>query len=84
MTESTKANKKSKFIPNLTQLQEAVDQLPDPEEWSDSTYISAVLSDGHEMPVAFKKRRVNRGSKQPYRWIYEGKVLIRKRDIRED
>ena len=84
MTEATKTKKKSKFIPNLAQLQEAVDQLPDPEEWSNSTYISAVLRDGHEMPVPFKKRQVNRGSKQPYRWIYEGKVLIRKRDIQED
>ncbi|NCG08980.1 MAG: hypothetical protein GWO81_05350 [Verrucomicrobia bacterium] len=68
----------------MTQLKEAVDQLPDPEEWPEMSYISAVSATGREAPVRFKKRAVSRGSKKTYRWIYEGKVLIRKRDTHED
>ena len=84
MSHSNHKNQEVKFIPNMAQLQEAVDQLPDPEEWPESTYTSAVSANGHDRPVQFKKRRVNRGSKQPYRWIYESKVLIRKRDTIEN
>ena len=83
MSESDKTNS-NKFIPNVHQLKQAMEQLPDPEEWPESTYTSAVSANGHDRPVQFKKRRVNRGSKKPYRWIYESKVLIRKRDTLED
>jgi hypothetical protein len=30
--------------------------------------------------IEFTRKRITRGSARPYRWIYEGKVLIRKRD----
>lgn len=83
MAESDKTNS-NKFIPNVHQLRQAIEQLPDPEEWPESTYTSAVSANGHDRPVQFIKRRVNRGGKQPYRWIYESKVLIRKRDTFED
>lgn len=83
MPESDKTNS-NKFIPNVHQLKQAMEQLPDPEEWPESTYTSAISVNEREKPVQFKKRRVNRGSKQPYRWIYENKVLIRKRDTFED
>lgn len=81
---ATDKKNSSKFIPNVYQLKEAMRQLPDPEDWPESSYTSAITVNGHDMPVSFKKRRVTRGSKQPYRWIYEGKVLIRKRDTLED
>jgi hypothetical protein len=84
MPENTHSSNTGKFIPNLSQLQEAVDQLPNPEEWPEMSYISAVTTNGKEVPVRFKKRHVTRGSKNPFRWIYEGKVLIRKRDSHED
>ncbi len=77
-------NQEGKFIPNMAQLQEALDQLPDPEEWPEVSYTSAVMSNGLERPVQFRKRTVSRGSKKTFRWIYEGKVLIRKRDAHED
>ena len=83
MPESERS-KSNKFIPNVHQLKQAMEQLPDPEEWPESTYTSAISVNEREKPVQFKKRRVNRGSKQPYRWIYESKVLIRKRDTLED
>ena len=84
MPDSNQKIREGKFIPNMSQLKEAVEQLPDPEDWPESSYTSAITVNGHDMPVSFKKRRVTRGSKQPYRWIYEGKVLIRKRDTLED
>jgi len=75
--------KMSKFIPNLSQLQDAIDHLPDPEVFEDSSHVCFISVDEVKKPVLFKKYRVNRGNKQPYRWIYEGKVLIRKRDAQE-
>jgi hypothetical protein len=84
MPDSNQKIREGKFIPNMSQLKEAVEQLPDPEEWSEMTYTSAVLSNGLEKPVRFKKGTVSRGSKKTYRWIYEGKVLIRKRDALQD
>jgi lipoprotein-anchoring transpeptidase ErfK/SrfK len=74
----------NKFLPNITQVREAMKQLPDPEEWSDSIYISTITIDKKSTPVRFKRLKIQRGSKKTYRWTFEGKMLIRNRDIDED
>jgi hypothetical protein len=64
----------------MTQLQQAIKDLPDPEIWSENTCLTAVLVDRKRHFIEFTRKRITRGSARPYRWIYEGKVLIRKRD----
>jgi hypothetical protein len=71
----------NKFIPNLTQLNEASKDLPTPDIWPEKTYKCPIEVDGKQRTIEFSLKSVNRGKKQAPRWIYQGKVLIRKRDI---
>jgi len=70
----------SKFIPNLSQLNQATKELPDPEAWTETNYLHPLIVNEKPKAIEFTRKRVNRGSTRPYRWIYEGKVLIRNRD----
>jgi len=74
------ARSATKFIPNLKQLNEASKELPDPDIWPEKTYRCPVEVDGKQCTIEFTLKSINRGKKQAIRWIYEGKVLIRKRD----
>ncbi|MGJ8641671.1 MAG: hypothetical protein ACSHYA_19930 [Opitutaceae bacterium] len=73
----------TKFIPNLAQLGEASIELPDPELWPDETCRCPVKVDKKIKTIEFTRKKITRGKSRPYRWIYEGKVLIRNRDIPE-
>lgn len=64
----------------MAQLQQALKDLPDPELWSEKTCVCSVLVEKKQKLIEFTRKRINRGNTRPYRWIYEGKVLIRKRD----
>ncbi len=70
-----------KFTPNLSQLREATTLLPDPDEWAETSYTCRLSVDGVIRRIEFVKKRITRGSARVNRWMYEGKVLIRKRDI---
>ena len=70
----------SKFIPNMAQLQQAIEDLPDPESWSEKTYVCTILVEKKQRLLEFTRKRINRGEESPYRWVYQGRVLIRKRD----
>ncbi len=70
-----------KFTPNLSQLREATGLLPDPSEWAETSYTCRLSVDGTIRPIEFVKKRITRGSARVSRWMYDGKVLIRKRDI---
>jgi hypothetical protein len=70
----------SKFIPNMAQLQQAIKDLPDPELWSEMTCVISILIEKKQKLLEFTRKRINRGEHRPYRWVYEGRVLIRKRD----
>lgn len=81
---ASKSKRKSpKFIPNLIQLSAAAKELPDAELWPNDNFLCPVLVDKKQKTIEFKRKQVTRGSELPYRWIYEGKVLIRNRDISE-
>lgn len=73
--------KSTKFMPNLTQLQDAAKELPDPEIWPEESYSCPVEVDGKQKTIEFAIKTITRGSKETPRWIYEGKILIRKRDV---
>jgi len=70
-----------KFTPNLSQLKEATALLPDPNEWAETSYTCCLSVDGTIRLIEFVKKRITRGSTRVSRWMYDGKVLIRKRDI---
>ena len=70
----------SKFIPNLTQLQEIVKELPAPEEWTEDIYTHHIVVEKRQHSVDFTRKKIQRGNGHSYRWVYEGKILIRKRD----
>ncbi len=71
----------TKFIPNLTQINDAAAELPDPDIWPESNYQCPLEVDGKQRSIEFTLKSINRGKEQAPRWIYEGKVLIRKRDV---
>ena len=64
----------------MAQLQKAIKDLPDPELWSEKTCLCSILVEKKQKHLEFTRKRINRGDARPYRWVYEGKVLIRKRD----
>jgi len=78
---SSSSRNSFKFLHNLTQLREAIKELPDPEEWPDESYVHTLLVNKRQKALEFIRKKINRGSTQAYRWVYEGKILIRKRDI---
>ena len=73
-----------KFVPDLTQLGNATKDLPNAEIWPDKTYTCAITVNGRQKTMEFTRKKVTRGSAHPHRWVYEGKVLIRNRDVPED
>ncbi|MFP4069754.1 MAG: hypothetical protein ACOCVJ_00700 [Verrucomicrobiota bacterium] len=70
-----------RFIPNVEQLNEAIRTLPDPELCAEATYTAVITVDDRRRRLEFTRKRINRGSARPYRWIFEGKVLIRRQDM---
>ena len=70
----------SKFIPNMAQLQLAIKDLPDPEVWSEMTCVATIQVEKKQKLLEFTRKRIYRGEHSPYRWVYQGRVLIRKRD----
>lgn len=74
---------RAKFIPNMAQLQKAIAELPDPEEALEDHFTHNMMVEGYNRSIQFSRKSINRGSSLTFRWIYEGKVLIRKRDASE-
>lgn len=71
----------TKFIPNLSQINEAAKELPDPDLWPEPSYQCPLEVNGKQRSVEFSLKPIHRGKEQAPRWIYEGKILIRKRDV---
>ena len=70
----------SKFIPNLEQLNDAIADLPDASDYNDDSFTTTLIMDSIQQQIMFTKKPIKRGSKLVYRWIYEGKILIRNQD----
>ncbi|ADE53220.1 hypothetical protein Caka_0193 [Coraliomargarita akajimensis DSM 45221] len=71
----------SRFLPNYSQFEEALKQLPDADEHDGDTYECRVLADEQYRSIKFAKTKIQRGSKYVSRWVYDGKILIRNRDL---
>ncbi len=70
-----------RFMPNLSQLRQSAKLLPDPEKWPESTYDCTLEVDEEKRTLTFKRLKLRRGSGSSFRWVFEGKVLLRNRDI---
>lgn len=77
---SSSAASTSRFLPNLSQLQEAISALPDPDTWTEQTYTHKLIVGAREKALQFNLIQVRKGKERVNRWVYEGKVLIRERD----
>lgn len=80
---TSQISKKEKFMPNLNQLKEAAEQLPNPEIYVSDNYSSRIAVGSKFREIDFTKQKIQRGSRVVGRWIYEGKLLIRNRDNKE-
>lgn len=71
-------DKKTKFIPMLSQIQEAASQLDDPEKAEENTFEASVK--GSDKKIVFERVSVTKsdGSKA-YKWTYKGRMFINSR-----
>ena len=79
-SKSSKSPANSKFIPNLKQLHEAIADLPVASDFEEDTFTTTLLIGSKVQQLKFSKKPIQRGSQLVYRWIYEGKILIRNQD----
>lgn len=67
-----------RFLPSLGQLRAASEELPDPEIWPEEDYIVPIESGKRVHQVTFSRVKfASRSNGRTYRWVYQGKVLIR-------
>ncbi len=66
-----------RFVPNLKQVEQAAQQLPDAEIWPEDEFL--VPLDSHtDRQLTFRRIRFNsRSQGKTYRWVYDGKVLVK-------
>ena len=68
-------------MPSLSHLKEAAKELPEPDIWPEDSYLVPVSVGSKQQTIKFTRKSINRGKEQAARWVYEGKVMIRNRDI---
>ncbi len=88
-SEKNKLNKTYKdkevvrFMPNFGHIKTAIKQLPDAHTHNNDTVSTFINVDNKLKEIAFVKKCIQRGSKEVFRWVYEGKFLIREQDIKQ-
>ena len=70
-----------RFLPNFGHIKIAIKQLPSATTHDNDTISTFIRVDNKLKEIAFVKKRIQRGSKEVFRWVYEGKFLIREQDI---
>ncbi len=74
-----------RFLPSLGQLRTASEELPDPEIWPEEEYIVPIEGSKKVHQVVFSRIKFSsRSNGRTYRWVYNGKVLIRTRNSSQD
>ena len=71
-----------RFMPNFGHIKTAIKQLPSASTHDNDTISTFIRVDNKLKEIAFIKKRIQRGSKEVFRWVYEGKFLIREQDIK--
>ena len=72
------SQRKTKFIPMLSQIQEAASQLDDPEKATENTFEATIANS--DKKIVFERISVTKsdGSKS-YKWTYKGRLFINSR-----
>ena len=66
---------KIKFVPMLSQIQEAAKQLPSPIEYKESTFTATINETNRS--IIFERIEVYRSDKtKTYKWTYKGRLFI--------
>ena len=66
---------KIKFIPMLSQVEEASSQLPDPTKTDETSFTANISGTNHK--ITFEKIQVYRSDKtKTYKWTYKGRLFI--------
>ncbi len=74
--------RENRFLPTLSQVQEAAECLPDPESFKGDTFETGSEDWNDKYSITFKRVRfASRTGQKTYRWVYEGKIMVRRRDI---
>lgn len=71
----------NRFLPSLKQIRDAAAQLPDPEKWPDEVYLVPVKGPNKTNNLEFRRVRLSESGNRKERWVFEGKIIIRHRDI---
>lgn len=67
-----------RFLPSLGQIRAASEELPDPEIWPEDEYSVPIEGSKKVHEVIFNRIKfASRSNGRTYRWVYEGKILIR-------
>lgn len=78
-----KDNGAVRFMPNFGHIKTAIKQLPSASTHDNDTISTFIRVDNKLKEIAFVKKRIQRGNKEVFRWVYEGKFLIREQDIEQ-
>ena len=66
-----------KFVPHVSQLEEAAKQLPDAELWPEEIYIAILEGKTRSYELTFRRiPYMSRTKKKTFRWAYEGLVRV--------
>ncbi|WOO40353.1 hypothetical protein [Rubellicoccus peritrichatus] len=67
-----------RFLPSLSQVRAASEELPDPEIWPENEYSVPIEGSKKVHEVIFSRVKfASRSNGRTYRWVYDGKILIR-------
>ncbi|GHC00658.1 hypothetical protein [Cerasicoccus arenae] len=70
-----------RFLPTIDQIKRAAEELPDPMTYEDDECSVSIKTGGSTRELDFKRIKFSSGKGiNVYRWIYEGKIMIRNSD----
>ncbi len=76
------SEKKIKFIPMLSQVQEASAQLPDPTKTEENSFTADIKNTNHK--IIFERIQVYRSDKtKTYKWTYKGRIFINSKYLKQ-
>lgn len=71
-----------RFIPSITQLKTATEELPDVELWPEEEYVVPIEGRRRSYSISFRKVKYkSRAGDKTCRWMYDGKVMVRNSDL---
>lgn len=77
--------KERRFLPTLSQVQEAADTLPDPEHFRGDSYEASPETWKDKNSLTFSKVAFRSSTgKKMFRWVFEGKVMVRSKGSESD